>query len=151
MSKHSHRPHDRRFQENFYTAQQQKDSAFCANFTVYVQTPDIVCLYSENRKFFLHGELYCALASAIGKGGKSFRELVRELDRHFPSDNVDEALKRLVERGYLVPTSPSSGSAVAAYWASLSLPPEFSEDNFKRTSVRIQSIDFQSAEKLGSD
>ena len=54
---------------------------FAPNFTVYVLPPDVVCLYSEDRKFFLHGELYCALASAIGKGGKSFRELVRELEQ----------------------------------------------------------------------
>src|SRR6185369_3746096 len=121
----------------------KKIPQFAANFTVYVQTPNVVCLYSENRKFFLHGELYCALASAIGKGKQSFRELARELDRHFPSESVDEALKRLVERCYVVPTSPTSGSAAAAYWASLGLPPEISEANLKRTSVRIQSIDVQ--------
>ena len=37
---------------------------FAPNFTVYVLPPDVVCLYSEDRKFFLHGELYCALATA---------------------------------------------------------------------------------------
>jgi oxazoline/thiazoline synthase len=30
---------------------------FAPNFTVYVLPPDVVCLYSEDRKFFLHGEL----------------------------------------------------------------------------------------------
>jgi len=34
---------------------------FAPNFTAYVLPPDVVCLYSEDRKFFLHGELYCAL------------------------------------------------------------------------------------------
>ena len=29
---------------------------FAPNFTVYVLPPDVVCLYSEDRKFFLHGE-----------------------------------------------------------------------------------------------
>ena len=47
----------------------QRDSKavprFAPNFSVYVLPPDVVCLYSEDRKFFLHGELYCALASAI--------------------------------------------------------------------------------------
>ena len=43
---------------------------FAPNFSVYLLPPDIVCLYSEDRKFFLHGELYCALASAIAKGRK---------------------------------------------------------------------------------
>ena len=38
---------------------------FAPNFTVYVLPPDVVCLYSEDRKFFLHGELYCAIAEAI--------------------------------------------------------------------------------------
>jgi hypothetical protein len=57
---------------------------FAPNFTVYVLPPDVVCLYSEDRKFFLHGELYCALASAIAKGGKSLSELAAELARIFP-------------------------------------------------------------------
>ena len=57
---------------------------FAPNFSVYVLPPDVVCLYSEDRKYFLHGDLFCALAPLIGKGGKSFRELVRELERDFP-------------------------------------------------------------------
>src|SRR5712675_1602309 len=94
-----------------------KDVAqFAPNFSVYVLPPDVVCLYSEDRKFFLHGGLYCAVASAIGKGGQSFRELVRALEKDFPSDKVHEALKRLVDRRYIVPTSRSSAGTVAAYW-----------------------------------
>jgi bacteriocin biosynthesis cyclodehydratase domain-containing protein len=128
----------------------KKVPQFAPNFTVYVQPPNVVCLYSEHRKFFLHGELYCALASAIGKGGKSFRELALGLDQHFPSNKVEEALKRLVERRYVVSTSPSSGSVVAAYWASLGLPLEIAEANLKNHSVRIQSIDVQGAKELHS-
>ena len=102
----------------------KKIPQFAPNLSVYVQAPNVVCLYSETRKFFLHGELYSALAAAIGKGGHSFRELARELERQFPPDRVDEALKRLVERRYVVSTSPSSHSLAAAYWASLGLLPE---------------------------
>ncbi len=58
---------------------------FSPNFTVYVLPPDVVCLYSDDRKFFLRGELYCALASAIGTG-KSFRAIFRALEREFPSE-----------------------------------------------------------------
>src|SRR5260221_3305276 len=96
---------------------------FAPNFTVYVLPPDVVCLYSEDRKFFLHGELYCALASAIGKGGKSLPQLVGELGRNFPSDKIEEALNRLIDRRYIVPASRASAGAVAGYWASLGLPP----------------------------
>jgi len=30
---------------------------FAPNFTAYVMPPDVVCLYSDDRKFFLHGAL----------------------------------------------------------------------------------------------
>jgi ribosomal protein S12 methylthiotransferase accessory factor len=123
---------------------------FAPNFTVYVLPPDVVCLYSEDRKFFLHGELYCALASAIGKGGKSLQELVRELQQDFPSDKIEEALKRLIERRYIVPASPSSAGAVTGYWASLGLPPGIAEQNLGNCRVGIQSIDVQGAAELGA-
>src|ERR1700730_36680 len=123
---------------------------FAPNFTVYVLPPDVVCLYSEDRKFFLHGELYCALASAIGEGGRSSRELVRELERNFPSDKIHEALKRLVDRRFVVPTPRSSAGVASAYWASLGLLPEAAERNLKECRVRIQSIDVRGAVELGA-
>ncbi len=86
---------------------------FAPNFSVYV-LPNAVCLYSEDRKFFLHGELYGALASAIGKAGKSVRELVSELEKDFPSDKVEEALRRLLERRYVVVAGRAGGGAAAA-------------------------------------
>ena len=81
---------------------------FAPNFTAYVLPPDVVCLYSEDRKFFLHGELYCALASAIGKNGKSLQALLGALGRKFPADKINEAIKRLIDRRYVVPASPVS-------------------------------------------
>ena len=129
-----------------FTQHNSKDvPQFAPNFTVYVLPPDVVCLYSEHRKFFLHGELYCALASAIGEGGRSFRQLVRDLEQDFPSDKIQEALKRLVDRRHVVRTSRSSAGAVAAYWASLGLLPEAVEKNLQKCRVRIQAIDVQGA------
>ena len=122
---------------------------FAQNFSVYVLPPDVVCLYSEDRKFFLHGELYCALATAIG-AGKSFGEIVRGLGKKFPSDKIHEALKRLVERRYVDPKRRSSVSATAAYWASLGLPPGNAEENLQKCRVRIQSIDVKGAKELGA-
>src|SRR6266511_3942070 len=127
-----------------------KDSPrFAPNFTVYVMPPDVVCLYSEDRKFLLHGELYCALASAIGEGGRSFRDLVRALERRFPTDAIHEALRRLVDRRYVLPASRSSAGAVAAYWASLGMSPEAAQKNLRACRVRIQSIDVEGAKEFG--
>ena len=123
---------------------------FAPNFTVYILPSDVVCLYSENRKFFLHGELYCALASAIAKGGKSFQQLIRELEKDFPSDKIQEALKRLVDRRYVIPTSRSSVGVGAAYWASLGMLPETAEKNLQKCRVRIQSVDVQGTDELGA-
>jgi ribosomal protein S12 methylthiotransferase accessory factor len=123
---------------------------FAPNFTVYVLPPDVVCLYSEDRKFFLHGELYCALASAIGEGGKSVQQLVRALERNFPSDKIHEALQRLLERRYVLPASRASAGVVAACWASLGLSPDAAQKNLQNCRVRIQSIDVEGARELGA-
>ncbi len=123
---------------------------FSPNFTVYVLPPDTACLYSEDRKFFLHGELYCALASAIGKGGRSCQALVCELERDYPSDMIQEALERLFDRGYIVPTSRGSVGVMAGYWASLGLAPEVAERNLRKCRVLIQSIDVQGKAELGA-
>src|SRR5499427_2557660 len=131
---------------------EQRDNGavrFAPNFSVYVLPPDVVCLYSEDRKFFLHGELYCALATAIG-AGKSVGEIVRVLGKKFPSDKIHEALKRLLDRRYVGPKRRSSADdAPAAYWASLGMPPGIAEQNLRKCRVRIQSIDVKGGNELG--
>ena len=80
----------------------------------------------------------------------AFGKLIRDLEQDFPSDKIHEALKRLVDRRYVVPASSSSNSAVAAYWASLGLSPETAEQNLQKCRVRIQSIDVQGETELGA-
>jgi oxazoline/thiazoline synthase len=121
---------------------------FAPNFSVYLLPPDAVCLYSEDRKFFLHGELYCALASAIGEGAKSLQTLTRELKRDFPADKIQEALKRLLDRRFVIAKPRSAATAAVAYWASLGLPSETAETNLQNCRVRIQTIDVEGAAAL---
>src|ERR1700742_4744155 len=94
---------------------------FAPHFSVYLLSSDTVCLYSEDRKFLLYGELYCALAVAITERGTPVGDLVRGLERDFPAAQIREALQRLIDRGYAVVATPSSHGTVAAYWASLGL------------------------------
>jgi oxazoline/thiazoline synthase len=123
---------------------------FAPNFTVYLLAPDVVCLYSEDRKFLLHGELYCALAAAIAKGGKSSRELIGDLEKDFRSDQIREALQRLIDRRYVLPASSFANGAQAAFWASLGLSPETAEQNLQKCRVRIHSIDVQGETQLAA-
>jgi bacteriocin biosynthesis cyclodehydratase domain-containing protein len=122
---------------------------FAPNFSVYILPPDSVCLYSEDRKFFLHGELYCAVADAIGSS-KSFGQIVRDLGKKYPSDKINEALKRLIDRHYVVAKGRSSAGISASYWASLGMPPGVAEENLKKCRVCIQSIDVKGAKELGA-
>jgi oxazoline/thiazoline synthase len=122
---------------------------FAPNFSVYLLPHDVVCLYSEHRKFFLHGELYAALATAIG-AGKSFGQIVRELTKKFPADKINEALNRLIERRYVVLKGRSSASIAATYWASLGLAPDAAEKILKNCRVRVESIDVKGAKELGA-
>ncbi|HEY2757813.1 MAG TPA: TOMM precursor leader peptide-binding protein [Pseudolabrys sp.] len=124
---------------------------FAPNFTAYVLPPNAVCLYSEDRKFFLHGELYCALATAIGKNGRAVPEIVRQLSKSFPADKIDEAIKRLFERRYVVNgASHAFAGAVAGYWASLGLPPEVAEQNLRNCPVQVESFDVKGARDLSA-
>ena len=119
--------------------------------TTHLDLSYVVCLYSENRKFFLHGELYCAVATAIGKNGKSAPEIFRELSKTFPADKIEEAIKRLLERRYVVAgASTTFDGAVAGYWASLGLPLEVAEQNRRNCPVRVEAIDVKGADALAA-
>ncbi|AND89814.1 MULTISPECIES: TOMM precursor leader peptide-binding protein [Bradyrhizobium] len=122
---------------------------FAPNFTAYLLPPDAVCLYSEDRKFFLHGELYCALATAIGEHGNARPAIIRQLSKRFPADKIEEAIKRLLDRRYVVArVSPAFDEAVGGFWASLGLSPEVAEQNLRSCSVQIESIDVKGAKEL---
>jgi len=120
---------------------------FAPNFSVYVLPDDVVCLYSEHRKFFLHGKLYSELATALG-GGKSLAQIVRELSREFPIDKIVEAINRLVERRYILRKTRTSSDTVAAYWANLGLAFNVAEQNLRKCRVRIQAINVKGAKEL---
>jgi oxazoline/thiazoline synthase len=122
---------------------------FAQNFSVYILSTNVVCLYSEDRKFFLHGELYCALAAAIG-AGTSVGQIVRELGKKYPTDTIYEALKRLVERHYIFLKSSSFPAAAGSYWSSLGLPPAKVKENFQKCRVRVHSIGVNGAKELSA-
>ncbi|MFZ0778005.1 MAG: TOMM precursor leader peptide-binding protein, partial [Xanthobacteraceae bacterium] len=68
----------------------------------------------------------------------------------FPADKIQEALKRLIDRRYVVRASRSSAGVAAAYWASLGLSPESAEKALHKCRVRVQAIDVQGATELAA-
>jgi ribosomal protein S12 methylthiotransferase accessory factor len=121
---------------------------FSPNFSLYVLPPDVVCLYSENRKVFLRGELYCALASRIGTGER--REvLVSALSGEFPAAKIEEALKRLIDRGFVVSANLIDGVA-AGYWAAHGLDVESATENLAKVGVRVEPSAAAGASELAA-
>ncbi len=111
---------------------------FAPNYAVYVLPPDAVCLYSEHRKYFLRGPLYVALAERIG-AGEDRPAIHRALAGKFPSDRIDEAFKRLVDRRFVV-SNETARDETTAYWASLGLAPAVAAGNLQNVAVGIESL-----------
>ena len=123
---------------------------FAPNFTVYALSSDVLCLYSEDRKFLLHGTLYVAIGALIAESEKSSRDIESVLAQYFPSEQIQEALKRLLDGRYVVPKLKSTTGAVAAYWASLGLPPGDAEKNLELYRIRVHAIDVQGEAELSA-
>jgi ribosomal protein S12 methylthiotransferase accessory factor len=123
---------------------------FAPNFTVYALSSDELCLYSEDRKFILHGTLYCVIAALLAEAPRSAKDLESALAQYFPADQIQEALKRLLDRRYVVPKSSSTSGPVAAYWESLGLPFETAEKNLQACRIRVQAISVQGEAELAA-
>ena len=121
---------------------------FSPNFSVYVLPPDVVCLYSESRKVFLRGELYCALASRMGTGERR-EALVSALSGEFPAAKIEEALKRLIDRGFVV-SANLTDSVAAGYWATHGLDVESATENLAKIGVRIEPFAAAGASELAA-
>jgi oxazoline/thiazoline synthase len=134
---------------DFSRRAEQEDNGeirFSPNFSVYIVPPDVVCLYSENRKVFLRGGLYCMLASYIGIG-KRREAIVSALSGEFPAAKIEEALKRLIDRGFVVSANLIDGVA-AGYWASYGLDVESAMENLAKVGVRIEPFAAAGASEL---
>ena len=121
---------------------------FAPNFSVYLLPQDVVCLYSEDRKFMLHGALYGALAAAIAKGGRTVGQIFGELEADFPAEKIEAGLQRLIARRYVLPVSAGSQTPAAAYWVSLGLSPVAAEENLRNCRVRVLAHDVEGAAEL---
>lgn len=121
---------------------------FAPNFSVYLLPQDVVCLYSEDRKFMLHGALYGALAAAIAKGGRTVGQIFGELEPDFPAEKIQAGLQRLIARRYVLPVSAGSQTPAAAYWVSLGLSPVAAEENLRNCRVRVLAHDVEGAAEL---
>jgi bacteriocin biosynthesis cyclodehydratase domain-containing protein len=119
---------------------------FSPNYSVYILPPDVVCLYSENRKFFLRGALYCALAERIG-AGEDEASIVHALAADFPVAKIEEALRRLIDRRFVV-ASDVAQDATAAYWASMGLNPAAAVENLQNVGVAIEPLGVDGKDEL---
>ena len=119
---------------------------FAPNYSVYILPPDVVCLYSENRKFFLRGALYCAIAERIAEG-ENQETITDALAGAFPAGKIEEAFRRLLDRRFVV-AAYMAQDATSAYWASLGLSPAAAAENLQKVAVRVESLGVDGTEEL---
>ena len=87
--------------------------------------------------------------SAIGQHGKARPEIVRQLSKRFPADKIEEAIKRLLDRRYVVARTPHAfDETVGGFWAGLGLSPELAEQNLRNCPVQVEAIDVKGAKEL---
>jgi oxazoline/thiazoline synthase len=137
-------------QENGLPVSGNQVLQFAPNFTVYALSPETLCLYSEDRKFLLHGAVYCAIAALIAENGKSVRDVIGVLEQYYPADHMNEALKRLLDRHYVVVKSKATTGVVPAFWASLGLPPEAAEKNLDQQRIRVHAVGVEGEAELSA-
>jgi ribosomal protein S12 methylthiotransferase accessory factor len=123
---------------------------FAPNFSVYVLPSEVLCLYSEDRKFLLHGTLYCAIGALLAESPRSARDIADVLEPYFPADQTNEAMKRLLDRRHLVSKANIANGAIAAYWESLGLPLEEARKNLEHHKIKIHSADVDGEEELSA-
>jgi ribosomal protein S12 methylthiotransferase accessory factor len=128
-------------------AQFEGELRFAPNFSVYLLPPDAVCLYSEDKKLFLRGALYCALAERIG-AGEPHGSIVRALLDSFPLEQIEQAFKRLTDRRILVPASLEANDVATGFWASLGLRPEAAAESLAGVGVAVKSLGAAGAAEL---
>jgi oxazoline/thiazoline synthase len=136
-----HKAHRRRKAKGDGTHPHPHEQVFAVapNFSLYIVDTTVVCFYSEHRKFFLHGELFVSLASAIASGS-TYWALLHEMLPGFPPEMVKGALQRLVDRRFVIPVERLRQVAAAPYWASIGLSLGAAERNLAGVRVRVETL-----------
>ena len=83
------------------------------------------------------------------RSGKEFSRHLSRAGAGVPFRQIHEAMKRLLDRRFIVPTSRASGGT-AADWASLGLSTEAAEKSLQKCRVRIELINVQGAKELAT-
>jgi ribosomal protein S12 methylthiotransferase accessory factor len=112
---------------------------FKPHFHVEVVEPDTVYLLSEYRHIALRGRLYCRLARLLD-GGRTVREIARELRGTSITPAIRTALARLERRGVLVFEKPVLPAGPEAFWTLLGVSPGAAVERLRSSLVSIHPV-----------
>ncbi len=95
----------------------------CPHLRVALPAADHVILFSDDRKFSLHSLLYAELIPLLVAGQLTRAELNDATRSRFAAGDVDIALRRLTERGFLVAYVDTMARPEAGFWTALGISP----------------------------
>lgn len=130
---------------NMVTLRTQRDQdpiavpAFCPHFHLEVASKEQVFLYAENRQFVLNSPVYVELARAVD-GVRTRDEIIRSLQEHFSTEEVETALSRLTAMGLLTALPETMLPAHAALWTSLGISPSAAGERLARWRVGVVAL-----------
>ena len=83
----------------------------------------------------LRGRVYAHLATALD-GRRNVSDLVRDLSREFPAEEVYFALDHVDELGYLTTIHEGGSPAEAGFWSALSMEPAQARERLDAAPVQ---------------
>lgn len=116
-----------------------KHPKFKPHFRVEIIAPNNVYLLSEqSASFVLTGNLYCQIAPLLdGKHTQS--DIFQELQPQFSLTEIECALQRLEQKGYISEVVDGLPEEIAAFWSLFNIEPQIAHTRLQETSVIITS------------
>jgi bacteriocin biosynthesis cyclodehydratase domain-containing protein len=109
---------------------------FKPHFRVEIIAPDTVYLLSEQAHFVLTGNLYCQLAPLLN-GKHSTSDILKELQKQFSFTDIQYALQRLEQKGYITKAIDEFTSEISAFWSFFNIDPQIAYKRLQETHVII--------------
>jgi ribosomal protein S12 methylthiotransferase accessory factor len=107
----------------------------------------LVCIYSEGRKTFLRGRIFSSILSRID--GKTSASEVRDtLLREYPAAQIDNAIRLLEKRGFIIPTALCTPVFASALWAGIGLSAVSVWPKLENCRVRVENFGVAGADAL---
>ncbi len=117
------------------------------HFRIEIIEPEHVYLLAENSTHVLTGELYCQVIPLLD-GNHTIDEIISTLEGQVEPEDINYALERLEDKGYLSETFPELTAEESAFWSLLNVEPQDAYYYLQQTQIYLTCVGNVSPEPL---